>query len=429
MGLRLTTLRARLVAATVLVAVLLAVAVVVLVQVLMAQITSGDAEDLARARVQGVLGAIHVVGGRAVLDEQVDDAGGEVLDRSVWIFDADGDLLDGRVPARVAEEVGRLKGTDRERTITLEHELLYARPVVRDGRRVAVVVSNIDLTPYEQSERRQLLLTIGLGLLTVAIAAVVAGQVATYALAPVRRMARAADAWQSHDTARRFAMGDPVDEIGELGRTLDHMLDRIASTLAGERRLTDELAHQLRTPLTVIRTEAELAARTPLDETARESITAIVATVERIEAEIRTILATARARATEPDHCDVRRVVDGLLGELPVPVEVTGRAEAGVPSGMLGTVLTPVLDNAGRHARSAVRVEVAAGDRVTVTVIDDGPGIDADDVEHVFEPGWSASGGTGLGLALARRVAASLGGTVDAIPGSGGRFVVTLPNA
>jgi signal transduction histidine kinase len=425
----LNTLRSRLVAATVLVAALLAVAVVVLVQALMARLTSGDAENLARARAEGSLGAIHVVSGHAVVDESVTDIGGQALDRSVWIFDSDGTLLDGRVPAQLRPIADRLGQSTTERTLRRERELLLALPVTRSGARVATVVASVDLTPYEQSERRQLGLTLALGLLAVALAAAVARQVAGYALAPVRRMARSADAWQAHDTDRRFGLGEPVDEIGELGRTLDHMLERIATTLAAERRLTDELAHQLRTPLTVIRTEAELAARTDLPEPARESLTAIVATVERVETEIRTILATARARASEPDHCDVRSVVEPLLRSSAVPVRVVGDAEAGVPAGMLATVLTPLLDNAARHARSAALVEIQEGVRVTVTVSDDGEGVRAEDAERIFEPGWSGSDGTGLGLSLARRVAAALGASVEVVPGDGGRFVVTLPRA
>ena len=427
MGLR--TLRARIVAATALIVALIAVAVVVLVQALMAQLTSGDAESLALVQAEAAASSIRTVGGETVVNRASARANDGNLDRKAWIFGPDGRLLDGLVPPQLNGLADQLSTSRSDQTVRREGFLLLAHPVRRAGAVIAVVVTRVNLTPYEQAEGRQLGLTIGLGALTVLLAAGVARQVAGYALAPVRRMARSADAWQAHDTDRRFALGEPVDEIGELGRTLDHMLERIATALAAERRLTDELAHQLRTPLTVIRTEAELAARTDLSPQARESLDAIVATVERVETEIRTILATARARASEPERCDVRSVVEPLLRSSAVPVEVVGDAEAGVPAGMLATVLTPLLDNAGRHARSAVRVEIREGLHVTVTVVDDGGGVGADVAERIFEPGWSGAQGTGLGLALARRVAAALGASVEVVPGDHGRFVVTLPRA
>lgn len=425
MGMR--TLRARIVAATALVVALIAVAVVVLVQVLMGQLTSGDAENLALVEAEAAASSIRTADGTTTVDQAAAQANDGTLDRNAWIFDAHGRLLDGQVPSRLRPLAQELAVTTTDRTVRKEQLLLLGHPVRTADGIVAVVVTRVSLAPYEQSERRQLWLTIGLGVLTVLLAAGVARQVAGYALAPVRRMARSADAWQAHDTDRRFGLGEPVDEIGELGRTLDHMLDRIASALAAERRLTDELAHQLRTPLTVIRTEAELAERTDLPGPARESVHVIVETVARVEGEIRAILESARARAAEPEHCDVRSVVEPLRGSLAVPVEVVGDAEAGVPAGMLATVLTPLLDNACRHADSAVRVEIEDGPHVTVAVVDDGRGVAPDDAARIFDPGWSGAQGTGLGLSLARRVAAALGGTVEVVPGDHGRFVVTLP--
>jgi signal transduction histidine kinase len=95
--------------------------------------------------------------------------------------------------------------------------------------------------------------------------------------------------------------------------------------------------------------------------------------------------------------------------------------------------LAPLIDNARRHANSEVTVELStAGDRVRAAVRDDGPGLDPELAERVFEPGFQTGEGTGsagLGLPLARRLARSCGGDVAAGPGPGGCFVLELPRA
>jgi signal transduction histidine kinase len=92
--------------------------------------------------------------------------------------------------------------------------------------------------------------------------------------------------------------------------------------------------------------------------------------------------------------------------------------------------LQPLLANAVRHARVVVTVQLERDDgHVLVHVLDDGEGIDPDEVEHVFAPGNSASGGAGLGLPLARRLARAAGGDVVAMAGNGGHLVLRLPAA
>ena len=98
-------------------------------------------------------------------------------------------------------------------------------------------------------------------------------------------------------------------------------------------------------------------------------------------------------------------------------------------------MLVPVLENAYRHANATVRIKVARdGAAIRFAIDDDGPGVPAADLESIFEPGrrgdaiGSGSNGAGLGLALARRLARSAGGDVEAVHRDGGaRFVVRLP--
>src|SRR5207237_9458247 len=80
---------------------------------------------------------------------------------------------------------------------------------------------------------------------------------------PVARRAEQAEQWSDHDLDRRFALGEPHDELTRLASTLDRLLDRIAASLRHERRLSAELSHELRTPLAKLTAEAEIALRRP----------------------------------------------------------------------------------------------------------------------------------------------------------------------
>ena len=126
-----------------------------------------------------------------------------------------------------------------------------------------------DHDPYERAERSSVWLTIGLGVATVAIATGAAWVAATRSLRQVQAMADLADDWREHDVGRRFDPGPGGDEIAHLGRTLDQLLDRIVDSLSAERRLTDEIAHELRTPLAVVLAEADLARQHATPDAAR----------------------------------------------------------------------------------------------------------------------------------------------------------------
>ena len=121
-------------------------------------------------------------------------------------------------------------------------------------------------------------------------------------------------------------------------------------------------------------------------------------------------------------------------GGLPLPVHVAPGAAglvAAAPSDVLGRALGPLVENAARHGRTAVRLSAERhGDRIAVTVEDDGDGVPKE-VGDVFEPGVrdAASEGAGLGLALARRLARSMGGDAVLVSRTPAVFGVVIPAA
>ncbi|MFJ2302126.1 sensor histidine kinase [Streptomyces sp. NPDC087787] len=415
-----TGFRRRVVALTVLIATAVVAILVVVSHVLLSGVTDADAHDLARTRAEAVAANVTAVDGRVVLTENSSEA----LDEVAWVY-ADGHLIDGNVPAGMAERVEALAGSRRSQTAAVDNYLLYARKVPIDGHDVMVIV-RVDLTPYETSEQRSLTLSLVLGGLAVLLAGGVAHLVVRRALRVVHDMAALADDWGHHEPGRRFDLGVPRDEFGELGRTLDHLLERVDNALADERRLTDEIAHELRTPLTVLRGEAQLAQLSG-EPVAPE---AVLSEVDRLNAAITTILRAARAQRDAGTRCDLRSAARQAIAGRAVEVDVPAKAEVAVAADVTVSLLSPLLENGLRHARSRVWITARIqGEAIVVDVLDDGPGFDSEEVDRVFEAGVTGVGGYGLGLPVVRRIAASAGAEVRAIADGRGHVEVRLPAA
>ncbi|MET8583599.1 HAMP domain-containing sensor histidine kinase [Streptomyces collinus] len=397
------------------------VAVLVVVShVLLSRVTDADAHDLARTRAEAVAANVTAKGGRVVLTEN----GSEALDEVAWVY-ADGRLIDGNVPASVVDRVEELADSGRSQTASVGDYLLYARKVPIDGHHVMVIV-RVDLTPYETSEQRSLTLSLTLGGLTILLAGGVAHLVVRRALRVVHEMAALADDWGHHEPGRRFNLGVPRDEFGELGRTLDHLLERVDSALADERRLTDEIAHELRTPLTVLRAEAQLA------QLSGEPVPpeAVLSEVNRLDAAITTLLRAARARTDTGTRCDLRSAARQAIDGRAVEVVFPSTVEVAVAADVAVALLSPLLENSLRHAKSRVWITARdQGEAIVVDVLDDGPGFDPAEVDRVFEAGVTGGDGHGLGLPVVRRIAASAGAEVRAIADGHGHVEVTLPAA
>ena len=410
--------RSRIVALAVVIATTVVAILVVVSHVLVSRVIEADAHALARTRAEAVADDVAVRDGRVELIEN----GSEAPDTVAWVY-ADGRLIDGIVPDGVANPIKALASTDRAQSTTVDNILLYVQPIPTQGHSVTVVV-RVDLTPYETSEQRVLALSLILGGIAVLLAGLIAFLVVSRAMRVVHEMAALADDWGEHEPGRRFGLGPPRDEFGELARTLDHLLERVDTALADERRLTDEIAHELRTPLTVLRGEAQLA---QLGGRKLAPAT-VLGEVDRLTAAIGTILRAARARTDVDSRCDLltaaRRAVAGRAVDLAVPAGL----DVAVAGEVVVAVLSPLLDNGLRHALSGVRITARAqSEGVVVDVLDDGPGFAPADVERVFEARVSGGAGHGLGLAVVRRIAASAGIEVRAVADGRGHIEVTLP--
>jgi signal transduction histidine kinase len=296
------------------------------------------------------------------------------------------------------------------------------------------VVVAVSTTFSEHLEQGVLIGSAAIVAVVLLIGGLAVGSALNGALRPVAQMTASAEDWGAHDLDRRFELGAPRDELTALAATLDHLLARIAASRRHEQRFASEIAHELRTPLSALRLRAELALTASGPEAAAEheqALATVIAQAERLDRTIDALLAVARqeinAAGGSVDLAAVARELDGVKVSSPSRLPIAeGDAE------VVRRAVAPLVDNALRHARSEVLVELSsAPGTVRLTVRDDGPGVAADIVDRVFDPGFRGpdepAGGAGLGLALARRLARSCGGDIRCRPGPGGCFTLELP--
>ncbi len=438
------TLRGRVTLAAVAVLAVGLAALSILFNVLLAHRLDADASSVLRSRAAAQLATLDLSHGRLRAVEGPSDA---LLDRDTWVL-AGSRVVEkpAAAPAAQARAVAGLAGVPRPTERTLGDDIRLRAVPVRDaaGVRRGTVVVGVSLVPYEHTRQIALVGTAILSLLLLLGAAIAVRWSVRSALGRIAEMtARAAD-WSEHDLHRRFHLGEPRDELTTLAATFDGLLRRIEAVLRHEQRFSAELAHELRTPLTGLRGEAELAlARHDLDEESRTAFQRVVESSSRMQTVIETLLSSARMEAdvSPPRSCDPLPAVREALAAVANSArsrDVDVRLAEGGPGVVVDAdpdvvtqALYPLLENALRHARSRVEVAVASGggDDVTVSVRDDGPGLDGRDPESLFAPGVSSSGGAGLGLPLARRLARSCGGDVVVEDGPGGCFGLKLPGA
>jgi two-component system, OmpR family, sensor kinase len=273
---------------------------------------------------------------------------------------------------------------------------------------------------------------------------------------PIREIERAAGQLASGDLSGRADVPPGADrELVALGDTLNEMASQLEQSRGSQRAFLLSISHDLRTPLTSIRGYAEALADGTLEDAdpdaRKRAATVIGAEARRLERLVRDLLDLSRLDGREfslsPRACDLTEIVTDAVAAFAPQAHDLGldlRARPGVTLAVdldperLAQIVANLVENALKYATSAIEVSATASahaDQVEIVVTDDGPGIPAEDRAHVFERLYTArssparSVGTGLGLAIVRQLATAMGGdaSVDAPPGGGTRFVVSLP--
>ena len=225
-----------------------------------------------------------------------------------------------------------------------------------------------------------------------------------------------------------------------MAQRFDAMLDRVQASQAAQRRLVADASHELRTPVTSLRTNMEvLLAGAQLEEGERRALLRdMVGQSEELSAVVGDLIELARGDAVDPITEDVafdRLVAEAVERARRHAPRVRFRTDlepcvvAGVPE-RLGRAVNNILDNAGHHSPlgGVVDVGLRAG---ILEVRDHGPGIAEDELPLVFDRFFRgaharAHHGSGLGLAIVRQVVEAHGGTVGALNAAGGGLLVRL---
>lgn len=308
------------------------------------------------------------------------------------------------------------------------------------GRILAAAASIEDVSRAESA-----LLRVSVPLIVIAgVAATLAGAIiARISLGPLRDFVSQADAIGFLDLSQRLPTAPWADEVGRLGATLNTMLERLDTALRRERQLTAEVGHELRTPLAIIRAEAELLQEVITDEGPSASLESILEEVDRTTRAIDDILLLARAdssagldRSELVDVGDLARTVverfSALAAGQGVFVTASGEGRVMGDSRLIERALTNLVDNALRHTPSGgtVGIEVGQQERGAVlTVRDSGPGASDAALETMFDRyarSGPRRGSAGLGLSIVAAVAASHEGSVQARNRTNGGLEITV---
>jgi two-component system sensor histidine kinase BaeS len=322
------------------------------------------------------------------------------------------------------------------------------------GRQRLVVIATDHVETKVLSRTTPLLIITGVVVLL--LAAAVAMWLARRLTRPIREIERAATQLASGDLTGRADLPPSTDaDLAALGDTLNTMAAQLEASRGSQRAFLLSISHDLRTPLTSIRGYAEALADGTLDDSdpdaRKRAATVIGAESRRLERLVHDLLDLSRLDSREfslrPAACDATEVVHDAAEafapqarELGVAlvVQAAPAAPATLDADRVGQIVANLVENALKYAQA--QVEVASelrDDELSVVVSDDGPGIPAAELTAVFTRLHVARGtpgravGTGLGLAIVHELAAAMGGQARAeSPDTGGaRLVVTVPVA
>jgi two-component system, OmpR family, sensor histidine kinase MprB len=314
------------------------------------------------------------------------------------------------------------------RVLTLPYEPGWALQVLRS------------LTEVDNTLARLRWLLLAITAAGVLVAAGLGLIVSRAAMAPVTRLTRATErVTETGDLSERIdARGE--DELSRLAGSFNAMLGALEESTNAQRQLVADASHELRTPLTSLRTNFEvLMSDRELDpDERRRLLDDVVEQIGEMTALIAELIELARGDQlpTEPEEVRLDLVTEEAVERtrrdrpgITFKTELKESVVSGVPAS-LERAIGNILDNAAKWSPPGGEVDVSVEDG-TVIVRDHGPGIDADDLPHVFDRFYRSSSartmpGSGLGLAIVRQVAEAHGGDVVAERAEGGGTRITL---
>ena len=272
-------------------------------------------------------------------------------------------------------------------------------------------------------------------------------------LRPLRRITESArEITDGSDLSRRIQLSPGRDEVHELADTFNDMMGRLERSFDAERQFTSDASHELRTPVTVILAECEMAEKMPEDtEAVQESVTEIHKQARKMSELIGKLLAYTRleqgTRRIDREELDLSGLVEDVCEEqrtvaarnIRIECETSHDVLVNGDVALLISLVQNLVTNAVKYGKDGGHVWVkvySEGSKACVSVRDDGIGIGEEDLACIWNRFYQAdrsrsdeSRGIGLGLSLAQQIARLHGGRITASsrPGEGSEFIFSMP--
>jgi len=367
------------------------------------------------------------------------------------IVDRDGRVLDsvGGRGLPIPDEVRELAdSTGRDVLYNTEFGGLRFRVLAHhfgEGQILLVARPIEDVVAYQ---RKLVSFLVAQTLLTTAIAGALGYFVTRQAIRPLQRTAdTATEIATTGDLAKRIDAPTADRDLARLTRTVNAMLDRVedayarqGEALEAERRFVADASHELRTPLTTIRGNIDYLRRRGADPEALDDMRQAADRLEKLVANLTTLAREDAGTYATQEPLDFDELILDVLREpeyagMGVETDVAPDLWVRGSEVSLASVVRNLIGNAHKYGAGHIAVTATCeDDTVLVDIRDDGPGLTEEDVEHVFDRFWRSADtkgqpGSGLGLSIVHAAVRSHGGTVEAFPGPGGHFRVTLPAA
>jgi two-component system, OmpR family, sensor kinase len=286
-------------------------------------------------------------------------------------------------------------------------------------------------------------------LAALALVGISGGVLVRRALSPVGRITRTAQNIElSSDLSRRVGYKGPMDEVGQLATTFDHMIEHLERDFEAQKHFIADASHDLRSPLTVLRGNLDLLKRKLSEEERQESLKAMEGEAERMGRIVNDLLLLTEVESGQLKRRELVSLKDILLegaarGQqlLPNTSIVIGRLEDLSVMGdayMLNRLLSNLIDNAIAYTPEGGVITLSLyrdGDQARLEVADNGRGIAPEHLPHIFDRFYRVDqarsrikGGSGLGLAIVKAIAEQHQGkvTVTSEPGKGSTFTVSF---
>jgi len=349
---------------------------------------------------------------------------------------------------KVAQFLDRVRGSNQYRTRDSYREISLGLP---EG---TMVLVGVPLEPtYQKLQTLRLqLVAIGIGILGISLTG--GWWFITLSIRPIGSIRQTAGAISQGHLEQRISIRNSESELGQLSKALNDTFERLEDAFSQQVRFTADASHELRTPISVIRSKTQLALsrdRSPAEY--REAIQVCQRSSERMGDLVESLLELARIDSgetkTEPTEFDILNViiesvelVQSMANEAGITIVVPEQScdVIGVPM-WTQQVITNLFVNALRYCPETEEIQVTidpSPHSVMVIIRDFGPGIPTADLPHLFERFFRVDkarsriqGGSGLGLSISRSLMETQGGQIQAQStiGKGSRFTITLPVA